>query len=129
MLNCFKYFLKYTLGQNVPKHQTWKIMNYIKSSCIIFFAKMTRCSLSFFSSFDIQKFHHLLGCHTIAINSSFIFFKCSEFFKFTTPSPKSEMNNSIRIILIKAIIIIKILLRSTVIICHWLAINVTLSRS
>ena len=23
----------------------------------------------FFSSFDMQKFHHLLGCHAIGINS------------------------------------------------------------
>ena len=28
-------------------------------------------SISYFSSSDIQKFHHLLGCHAISINSSF----------------------------------------------------------
>ena len=47
--------------------------------------------------------------HT-SINSSFIFFfkcKCFAFFKFTLPSQKSDIN-SVRIIFIKIIIIIKI---------------------
>ena len=31
-------------------------------------------SISFFSTSDMQKFHHLLGCHAIGINPSLIFF-------------------------------------------------------
>ena len=31
-------------------------------------------SIPFFSSSDMQKFHHLLRCHAIGINSSLIFF-------------------------------------------------------
>ena len=33
MLNCFKYFLIYILGQNVSKNETRKMLNYIKSLC------------------------------------------------------------------------------------------------
>ena len=52
--------------------------------------------------------HHCLRCHTTGINFLLIFFKCFAFFKFTTSSQKSHMNNSIRFILIKCIIIRKI---------------------
>ena len=31
-------------------------------------------SISLFSTSDMQKFHHLLGCHAIGINPSLIFF-------------------------------------------------------
>ena len=42
--------------------------------------------ISFFSSSDTQKFYHLLGCRTIGINSSLIFFfKFFAFFKFNLP--------------------------------------------
>ena len=34
---------------------------------------------------------------------TYLFFKCFEFLKFTTPNQKSDMNNSIRIIFIKII--------------------------
>ena len=64
-------------------------------------------SISFFSSFDMKKFYHILGCHAIGINS-FFFFKCFAFFKFTTSSQTSELNNSISIIIIKIIIFIKV---------------------
>ena len=47
-------------------------------------------SISFFSSSDMQKLHHLLGKHAIDIKSSLIFFKCLAFFKFTMPSQKSD---------------------------------------
>ena len=47
-------------------------------------------SVSFFTSSDMQQFHHLLGCHTIGINSSFFFFKCFTFFKFNMPSQNSD---------------------------------------
>ena len=57
-------------------------------------------SISFFSSSDTQKFHHLLGCHNTDINSSVILFKCFAFFKLNMPSQKSDMNDSIRIIFI-----------------------------
>ena len=65
-------------------------------------------STSFLSSSDIQKFHHLLGCHAIGINSSPIFFKYFAFLEVTTPRRKSDMNYSTGIIFIKTIIIIKI---------------------
>ena len=32
---------------------------------------VTIVSISFFSSFDMKKFYHLLGCHAIGINSLF----------------------------------------------------------
>ena len=44
VLNCFKYFLVYILGQNLRKNQTRKILNCIKFSCITFCLKMTRYS-------------------------------------------------------------------------------------
>ena len=62
-----------------------------------------------FSSADMQKFHHVLGCHNIGINSLLIFFKFFAFFKFNMPSQKSDKNNSIRIIFIKIIIKINII--------------------
>ena len=40
--------------------------------------------------------------------SHYFFFKCFAFFKFLTPSQKSDMNNSIRIIFIKIFIFIRI---------------------
>ena len=50
----------------------------------------------FLSSSDMQKFHHLLGCHAFVINSSLIsFFKVFAFFKFNMPSRNSDKNNSI----------------------------------
>ena len=69
-----------------------KFLNYIKSSCIIFCAKMSRYFhvvyywrtpeallrknwfYFFFSSSAIQKFNHLLGWHATSINSLFISF-------------------------------------------------------
>ena len=39
-------------------------------------------SISFFSSSDMQKSHHLLGSHSIDISSS-PFFKCFALFKFS----------------------------------------------
>ena len=49
-------------------------------------------SSSFFSSFDMQKFHYLLGCYAAGSNSFFIFFfKFFAFFKFSTPSQKADI--------------------------------------
>ena len=49
-------------------------------------------SISFFSSSDMQKFHHLLGCHTIGINATLIiFFKCFAFFKFSLLDKKAVL--------------------------------------
>ena len=45
----------------------------------VFMLMHTHCFF-FFSSSDMQKFRHLLGCHTIGINSSLVFFKCFTFF-------------------------------------------------
>ena len=124
MLNCFKYFQIYILGQISQKRiGQEKKLNYMKSSCIIFLVKMTRylqrllnyikslcvkitrysqrflnyikslCNkmfqhfhiiytlkpllsknrffFSFFSSTDMEKFHHLVRYHATSINSSF----------------------------------------------------------
>ena len=35
--------------------------------------------ISFYSSPDTQKLHHLLGCHATGINSSFIFLRALRF--------------------------------------------------
>ena len=56
----------------------------------------------------MHKLHHLLRCYTTGINSSLIFLECFAFFKYITPSQKSDMNNIIRINYIKIIILIKI---------------------
>ena len=48
-------------------------------------------SVSFFISSDMQKLHHLLGCHTIGINSALIFFKCFAFFKFNMLDKKAVL--------------------------------------
>ena len=45
-------------------------------------------SISFFSSLDTEKSHHLLGCHTISINSSFNSFA---FFKFNMLDKKTVL--------------------------------------
>ena len=36
-------------------------------------------SISFSSYYDTQKFHHLLGCHAISINSSLLFLSVLRF--------------------------------------------------
>ena len=38
------------------------------------FHKLKTVNSTFLSSSDMQKFHHLLGCHAIGINSSLISF-------------------------------------------------------
>ena len=45
MLNCVKYFVICILGQNTPKYQIKKLLNYIKSSFIVFCFKMFRTSI------------------------------------------------------------------------------------
>ena len=71
----------------------------------------------FYSSFDLQKFHHLLRCHVFLINYWLIFLrKGLAFFKFNIRSQNSGMNNSIRTMFIKIIIkinIIKIYIKNT----------------
>ena len=39
-------------------------------------------SIPFFSSWNVQKLHHLLGCHAIAINSSLLFFSIALCFSY-----------------------------------------------
>ena len=58
-----------------------RFLNYIKKQNVLFFSLYTLIALLsknwfyfFFLSSDIQKFHHLLGCHAIGINSSLVFF-------------------------------------------------------
>ena len=48
-------------------------------------------SIYFFSSSDMQKFHHFLGCHTTAINSSVIFVKCFAFFRLNILDKKAVL--------------------------------------
>ena len=81
----YVYYIKW---QNVPV-----LSNYIHKKHY----SVKVGSISLFSSSDMEKFHYLLGCHAIGINSSLIFFKCFVFFKFNMPSQKSDKNNSIRI--------------------------------
>ena len=85
-------------------------------------------SISFFSSSDTHQSYHLLGCHTTGINSSFIFFEFLAFIKFSMPSQKSDMNNSIRIIFIKIFIAkvnaIKIYLKNT----HFITIKYNINK-
>ena len=45
-------------------------------------------SVPFFSSSDMQKFHQLLRCHTININSSFNWFSVLYFFHIYYAQPK-----------------------------------------
>ena len=54
-------------------------------------------SYSFFSSSDMQKFHHFLGCRAIGINSSFT---SALRFQNVISKPKLNMNNSFRTIFI-----------------------------
>ena len=96
----------------------WRFLNYIKSLCVKVTRYSQRFlnyiikwqnvpifpnyvnekhysvkigSFSFFSSFTMQKFHNLLGYHTIVISSSLIFFlKHFAFFQFNMPSKKSD---------------------------------------
>ena len=49
-------------------------------------------SISFFSFSDMQKFHHLFGCHAIGINYSLIFFKCFTFFRFNMVDKRAVLN-------------------------------------
>ena len=85
-------------------------------------------SIYFFSSSDMQKFYHLLECHTIGIISSFIYFNFFAFFKFNMQSKKSDKNDSIQIIFIKIIIeinFIKIYIKNT----HSITIKYNITRT
>ena len=63
----------------------------------------------FFSCCEKHQLHHLLRCHATGFNFSFIFtFKNIAFFLLVMPRQKSGMNNTIRIIFIKSIIVIKV---------------------
>ena len=52
------------------------------------------------SSFDMRKFHHLLGCHPGRINSSFNSFLSALMFNIDMLSRKHDIDNSSRIIYI-----------------------------
>ena len=104
VLNCFKYFQIYILGQMSQenlKRKLYQVLTY--DSSMTYFILLMHLkhysvkanSISFFSSSDMQRFHHFLGCHTIVINS-LSFFQCFTFFKFTTLSQNSDKNNGIR---------------------------------
>ena len=92
--NCpgFLYFLL-LLRQTIQKSQTRKNLNYFKMTRYSQRFKMAKCSntlklyilkaliIFFFSSSDMQKIDHLLGCSAIDINSSSNFF--FKFFAFS----------------------------------------------
>ena len=67
ILNCFQYFETFW-----PKTQTRKFVHNFLSQNVSPLSK--NWFYFFFSSFDTQKFHHLLGCHAISIN-----FSCNSF--------------------------------------------------
>ena len=80
--NCFKCFLLHILGQNVTKIRQEKIWTISSGKMFQYFHivyipkhySVKIVSISFFSSSDMQKFHHVLWCLTIGINFSFNFF-------------------------------------------------------
>ena len=71
VLSCLKYFLMYILGEIVTKLDK---KNYINFSFFQIHYSVRIGYISFFSSSNMQKFHHPLGCHATGINSSLIFF-------------------------------------------------------
>ena len=85
-----------------------KLYQFLLNTAAIFYTLKALLSknrfyffFSFFSSSNMQKFHHLLGCHAIGINLSLMFFfKFFAFSKFNMSSQKSDKNNSIRIIFV-----------------------------
>ena len=136
VLNCFKYFQIHILGQMSQKIREEKkfelcqinvIFTKISNDKMIRYSQrfqVAKCSntsklytlkalsigsISFLLSSDMQKFHHLLGCDAIGINSSFIFFfKFFPFLIFNVPNQNSDKNNSIVIIFINITIKINI---------------------
>ena len=68
LLNCFKYFLIYILGHLFQKKSDKEnILNYIKSSCIIFCVKINRYSQRF-KLYQVEKYVILSNCmHTKSI--------------------------------------------------------------
>ena len=82
-------------------------------------------------SFDMQKYHHFLGCHATGINSCLIFFLSALCFLNLLWQAKNltwiivSVSSSSKLLPLSEII----LSRSTARKCYWLEINVTLSRS
>ena len=123
VLNCFKYF-----GAKCFKNQTRKLYQVVFSMLkwldthkyfwtisilcskmfqyfhIIYIKRLiSKNRFYFFSSYDMQKFHHLLRCHDIGINSTAIYFlNALRLLEFTMQSQKSDKN--IRIIFTKIIV-------------------------
>ena len=106
----------------IPKwqdiHKTfWTIWRYSTKMFEYFHIVYYSCTLKalpckswfyfFFFVFCHAKISPSFRMHASCINCSLIFFKCFSFFKFIMPSKNSDMNNSIRTIFIKIIIIIK----------------------
>ena len=96
-------------------HTQFSVQNYFNTSILYttdkhFYNPSVKIGfISFISSSDTKKFHHLLGYHATGINSSFnYFFKCFAFSNLII-----NMNNSTRIIFIEVIIKIKIHIKST----------------
>ena len=103
-----------------------KVLNYIKSSCIICCGKMPQYfHIVYIKSFTHKKsFLFLLfknstifqNAMLLALILQFSLFKSFVFFKFNMPSQKSDMSNSIRTIFIKFIIkinVVKIYIKYT----------------
>ena len=88
MLNWFEHFdQKIETKFSVPKRFNTLIL--YTTDTHFYNPSLKIASISFFSSSDTQKLHHLLGCQAIGINSPLIFFKFFAFFKFNMPSQKS----------------------------------------
>ena len=119
ILNCFKYFETSWRKKSDKKiHTQFFVPKYFNTSILqttnpYFYNPSVKIgSISFFSSFDIRKFHHLLACHNTGINSLHLL-KSFAFFKFNMPSQKSDNDNSTRIIFITIIIKINIYIKNT----------------
>ena len=81
------------LSNTFIKVQPWYMYQYASKNSWVWHwlkALLSKNWFSFFSFSDAQKFHHLLGCHSIGINSSLVFFKCFAFFRFNMASQKSD---------------------------------------
>ena len=65
-------------GTFAPKTRQEKLLKFIKiklyQALVWQNVSVKIGSISFFSSSNMQKFHHFLGCHAVKINFSLIFF-------------------------------------------------------
>ena len=80
VLNILKCFHEKIRHENSYTIFCPKMFQYLHIVCLVmhdadfYNLSVKISSISFFSSSDTQKFHHLLGCQAIGINSSLIVF-------------------------------------------------------